>query len=191
MNDYRSIDLEAPERVRLRVRDMLSLDDSGAFEGYGHVELIDGELLYVNAQHRPHMVAKSELAYRLRRCLEALGSSLFVGTEGSVQCGDFDLPQPDILLTNEAHGPGVVPGGTVALVVEVADTTLGYDLHRKRPVYAAAGIPEYWIVDLNARVIRQFWSPADGAYAEQREVAFGNDAPAATIPGLTVATTGL
>ena len=50
-----------PLPVKLRVEDYLLLDGSGAFDGYGKTELLDGEVVYMNAQHRPHARIKSRL----------------------------------------------------------------------------------------------------------------------------------
>ncbi|WP_294358162.1 hypothetical protein [uncultured Sphingomonas sp.] len=50
-----------PTRVKLRVEDYLSLDRDGAFDGYGKMERIDGEVTYMNAKHRPHARIKSRL----------------------------------------------------------------------------------------------------------------------------------
>ncbi|MFX7784749.1 Uma2 family endonuclease, partial [Acinetobacter baumannii] len=79
----------------------------------------------------------------------------------------------------------------VALVIEVSDTTARYDLGKKAAIYAAGAIPEYWVVDINASVIHQLWSPTDGTYAERREVRLGDPVGAATLPDLQVATSGL
>ena len=137
------------------------------------------------------MVVKSELAYRIRRVVEDAGIDLFVGIEGSVALSDHDLPEPDILLTSAPDGDGPVPCDSVALIVEVADTTLAFDLGRKLQMYAAAGVPEYWVVDIDADSIHQMWSPTEGEYSGRREVAFAACVEAATIPGLRLATAGL
>lgn len=79
----------------------------------------------------------------------------------------------------------------MALIVEVADTTKRYDLGTKARIYAAAGVPEYWVVNIPGEVIHQLWSPADAAFAEQRTVAFGSTIRSATIAALTVETAGL
>lgn len=181
----------SPLPVKLRVEDYLLLDRSGAFDDYARTELIEGEILFMNAQHRPHMYAKSELAFALRMALKELGSSLYVGTEASVALSDHDLPEPDIVVTSEPRGEGPVPRESVALVIEVADTTAPFDLGRKATVYARHSIPEYWVVELNARVIHQMWAPKGEAYAERREIAFGERIAAATIAGLAVETAGI
>jgi Uma2 family endonuclease len=177
--------------LRLRVEDFLLLDESGAFQNYGKTELIDGEIFFMNAQHRPHMMAKGELAFRIRLALEEMHSDLAVGIEGSFRLSDYDLPEPDILLTNEPYGQGPVPQGSVALVIEVSDASLEFDMGRKAILYAARGVPEYWVVDVNGRSIHQMWRPRDGAYAERRLIPFGDPIAAATIEGLTVSTSTL
>jgi Uma2 family endonuclease len=181
----------SPLPLRLRVEDFLLLDESGAFRDYKKTELIGGEILFMNAQHRPHMVVKSELAFRIRLALETIGSDLFVGLEGSLRLSDYDLPEPDILLTSEPHGDGPVPGASVALVIEVSDSTLDFDMRRKAALYAGAGVPEYWVADVNARVIHQMWNAQDGSYTERRPVPFGTAIDATTISGLTVPTATL
>ena len=57
-------------------------------------------------------------------------------------------------------------GEDVLLVVEVAETSLQYDRSVKGPLYAEAGIPEYWIVNLRAQVIEVYANPIEGAYKQ-------------------------
>jgi len=79
----------------------------------------------------------------------------------------------------------------VRLLVEVSDTTLEGDLGRKRLVYAAGGIPEYWVVDLAGQVVRQFWSPGTGTYADETMTPFGKLLASAALPGLRINTAAL
>lgn len=177
--------------IKLSIQDYLLLDETGAFEGYDNTELIDGVVYQMSPQHRPHGFVKDELAYRLRRALEAMGSPLHVATEQSVVIEPHSEPEPDIILTSEPRGPGGIPAASVALIVEIADATLEFDLARKAIVYAAARIPEYWVADVNARVIHRMWLPEGDAYRERDRIAFGERIAAATIEGLAVETTEL
>jgi Uma2 family endonuclease len=177
-------------RYRLRIADYLLLDRSGAFDGQ-RTELLEGDVIVMSPQFRPHGMAKLELYDRLRDLLRASGSPLRPVIDFSLALGEHNLPEPDILLTTEPGGEGAVPAATVALVIEVADTTLATDLGAKAALYARGGIPEYWVADLHARVIHQMWSPADEAYAERREAAFGERIAAATVDGLMVDTAGM
>jgi Uma2 family endonuclease len=180
-----------PLPAKLRVEDFLLLDEAGAFARYEKTELIDGEVFYMNAQHRPHSYVKSELSYRLRRALEAMESPLYVAIEASVEMPDHSVPEPDILLTTEPRGEGFVPLASVALIVEVADSSLAQDLGRKAALYAREGIAEYWVADVNSRVIHQMCSPADSVYTNRSEIAFGVELVARTIVGLEIATDSL
>jgi hypothetical protein len=83
---------------------------------------------------------------------------------------------------------GLLPLEGLALVVEVANTTLRTDLGRKLRIYAEAGVPEYWAVDLRNDKLHQMWSPEGKAYREKREVALGDAVQAETIAGLRVET---
>jgi Uma2 family endonuclease len=177
-----------PTRVKLRVEDYLSLDRDGAFEGYGKTELIDGEVTYVNAQHRPHALAKMALYDALRDGLRAAGSTLHVMVEASVAWEPVDVPEPDLLLTSEPRGPGPVPGVSVSLVIEIADATLQSDLGRKAALYARHGVREYWVIEVNGRTVHQLSLPADGAYDNHVQHQFGAVITAATIERLTVST---
>lgn len=182
---------DARSPIKLRIEDYLRLHEAGAFKRYAKTELIDGLVYAMTPQYRPHGFAKDELAYRLRRALEAMGSDLHVATEQSVAMIPHDQPEPDIILTTEPRGPGAIPGASVALLVEVAHTSLDHDLLRKAPAYAGRGVAEYWVVDVNAGLIHQMWSPQGEAYAGGREVKLGERIEAATIEGLAVETAGI
>lgn len=177
--------------IKLRVGDYLLLDRAGAFGAYSKTELIDGVVYELSPQHRPHGFVKDELAYRLRRSLEALESPLHVATEQSIEVAPYSEPQPDIILTTEPRGPGAIPVASVALVVEVSSSTTSFDLSDKADVYAAAGIAEYWVADVNARLIHQMWAPGPEGYAERRKVALGEGVEAVTVEGLAVETDGI
>ena len=182
-------DAEYP--IKLRTVDYLRLSESEVFRARGKTELIDGLVYAMNPQHRRHMRIKTELGFRLRLALEAMGSDLFVGIEGTVAMPPYDAPEPDIVVTSEPEGDGPVPVSSVSLLVEVSDSTLRFDLDQMAGCYASHGVPEYWVVDVNACVIHRMWSPRGDAYAGGDEVAFGDRIEAATIEGLAVETAGI
>ena len=100
-------------------------------------------------------------------------------------------PEPDISLTGAPTGEGYVPRDTVALAIEVADSTAAFDLREKAALYAKHDIPEYWVVEIPAATIHQFWSPSETGYCERRTVAFGDKARSVTIEGLEIDTGNL
>jgi Uma2 family endonuclease len=178
-----------PLPVKLRVEDYLLLDGSGAFDAYNKTELIEGEAYFMNAQHRPRARVKSRLHLVLADALKETGLEAVV--EGSVEIPPHNVPEPDIVVTSEPEGEGLIPLRSVRLVVEVSDSTLKADMSVKAAIYAREGVPEYWVVDINARLIHQMWSPEGEAFADHREVAFGEPLTAATISELTVETAGV
>lgn len=128
-------------------------------------EVVDGELLVTPAPTRPHQRAAFECALLLRRyaLAQTLGEVLMAPA-------DFELDprtmvQPDIFLTGlRPDGrPSTAwnDGSPLLLAVEVlSPSTARADRTTKRRRYQRAGIPEYWIADLDARTIER-WRPAD------------------------------
>jgi Uma2 family endonuclease len=172
--------------VKLRVGDYLVLDRSGAFADYAKTELIEGEILFMNAQHRPHALLKMKLYDHIRDALRGMRSELVPLVEASIALPPHDVPEPDIVLTSEPEGEGLIPLSSVALIVEVSDATLDLDLGRKAALYARHGIPEYWVADVNGRLVHQMWAPEGGTYTRQRETKLHEPIEAATVAGLIV-----
>lgn len=177
---------DEPRPVRLTVDDLILLDRVGAFETRGRTELIEGTLVETSPQGRPHSFAKNELTHRLRVALERLGSPWVAQSEATIAWPPYSAPEPDIIVTDAPRGEGYVPVGSVALAIEIADTSLKYDLTVKKAVYAGAGIPEYWVVDVRHRRVHQFWSPGTSGYGEERIVPSDSLLASATMAELAV-----
>lgn len=176
----------APGKYKLTVEDYLRLDETGIF-GTSRTELLDGDIIVMNAEYRPHAWVRDELWFRLRSALERLGSD-YTAMSASVRTSEHDMPLPDIVLTNEPIGEGPIPITSTALIVEVSSTTLHRDTTDKLPLYARAGVPEYWIADVAGRVVHQHWQPSAGVYVQQRQIRFGTAIKAATLDGLDIET---
>ncbi|MFN7923586.1 MAG: Uma2 family endonuclease [Bryobacteraceae bacterium] len=146
------------------------LESTGVFEGT-HYELIDGELIDKMGKKRPHVRATDNL----RTVLTALFGRRMVEQEVPIDVASDDLrknePEPDVIVLRAPHddmasNPQPVE---IVLLVEVADTTLRQDLRTKSTLYARAGIPEYWVLDLNGRGLHVLRDPAEGAYRTRLE----------------------
>ncbi len=190
MNDLAPLQT-GPKRLSIRVEDFDVLIENGSFEGMSKVELIEGELLVMSPQHLPHARTKTELGFRIHAALKAIGSPYVAIIEGTVSIPPINAPEPDIVLTSQPDGRLGIPIGSVPLVVEVSASTLDYDLGRKAMIYARAAVPEYWIVSIEGRTILRFTAPGEDGYLERFDVPFDTPITAATIPGLTIDTTGL
>lgn len=101
--------------------------------------------------------------------------------------------EPDIDITDAPDGDGLLPLKSVRLVIEVLDSTLKTDLGHKAELYADAGVPEYWVVDVNENRVLMHANPhSDGSgYDGHFDVPFGEPLHAATINRLAVETAGL
>jgi Uma2 family endonuclease len=183
--------LDEPRRLWLRVEDFVLLGDSGSFADFSKAELIDGEILCMNAQFQRHSFVKSQLAFRVAAALSASAPELVVLVEVAVAMPPHDMPEPDIVVIRGPIGSGAVALSAVAMVVEVADTTLDIDLGRKAALYARAGVAEYWVADIEGKRIIRHDQP--GATGYQRIVAsdFGEPLVSATMPLLQIGTAGL
>src|SRR5919106_1160451 len=127
------------------------LIDKGVFTPGERLELIDGLLLVAEPQSSSHFTAVRLAAVALTR---AFGAGWDVRTQGPIALDDASEPEPDVAVVRvgprdyaEAH-----PADPV-LVVEVALTSLAFDREHKSSLYARAGRPEYWIVNLVDRVL--------------------------------------
>lgn len=184
------IALNTPQPARFTVDEFIRLEATGVFDKYSKTELIEGEITCMNSQWSPHARVKSRLATEFALALRAMKSPLEPLVEVSVRLDDNSLPEPDIVLT-DYRGKGAVPVATVALIVEVSDTTLDTDLGRKADLYARAGIAEYWVIDVEGQRAVLHSLPGVDGYAEHIDVPFGDMLHSATIEGLSVPTEGL
>ena len=92
--------------------------------------------------------------------------------------------KPDLVVCQPrgvSYETGLPTGADTLLVVEVADTTLDYDVRVKGPLYARHGVPEYWILDLPARSLRRFRKPGSDTYSD---VSAFETPDIITLPGL-------
>ncbi|UVO53319.1 Uma2 family endonuclease [Sphingomonas sp. SUN039] len=180
----------SPKKIGLRAIDYLMLSDAGAFDGYGRTELIEGEVWTLSPAHSWHARTVSDFNFELGLALRKVKSSLRVFSGGSVSLTDDSVPEPDISVC-EDNDEGVLPLAKLKLAIEISDSTAATDLGVKLRLYAGAGVPEYWVVERDARVIHQMWAPSDGVYAERRAVAFGERVTAATLADVSIETSEL
>jgi Uma2 family endonuclease len=172
----------------LRVEDFVLLNDSGAFVDYGKTELINGAVVFMNSQHRPHARIKMHLYNALHDALKQMGSPYTVFAEATVSMPPHNAPEPDLVLTNEPDGEGPIPLESVVLIAEVSDATLATDLGVKARIYGQNAIPEYWVADVQARIIYQHSVPVADGYAVVMQHAFGADLMSVALAGLTIST---
>ena len=171
----------APTRHRLSVDDFHRMAEAGILAPTDRVELIDGEIIDMSPIGALHAAIVDRI---VRHLVRNLGDSSVVRCQNPLRLDDESEPEPDIAIVR-ARADGYMselPGpGDVLLVIEVADTSLAWDLGVKVPLYARHGIPETWVIDAATRQTRVFRGPTNGRYEAESLV---GPADALSSPGL-------
>jgi Uma2 family endonuclease len=152
--------VECPARPLTR-RDYEDLVNRGVLEE-AKVELLDGRIASMSPHGDPHRIAVRRLA---RLLIRSLGDRAAVDVQSSYAASELSKPEPDVVVLPPGDEPDAVPK-RAWLVVEVADSSLLRDRGVKARLYAAAGVPEYWIVNLLEDVIEVHRQPGPDAYGQ-------------------------
>lgn len=160
----------APHRRQITRRDCQCLVDNEAL--VGRYELIDGETNLKSGQKTPHAYVITRLTSWTVTTFGALFARIQMPIDVAEDENETNEPEPDtavIRKSAEEYMSGNPPASDVLLAIEVADTSLRFDLITKAALYARARIPEYWVLDLNGRRIVAHRKPNAGRYTETLE----------------------
>ena len=147
------------------------------------VELLDGEIVKMNAVGSPH----AWCVKRLMRMFSRFDDRFILSVQDPLRLADNSEPEPDIVLLQLDTPDDRHPGPQDAfLVIEVADSSIYVDRRRKLPMYGRAGITEYWIVDLNRDRIEVYREPMRSRYRSARLAARGETISPLFAPDLAV-----
>jgi len=156
--------LSGPPRPLLWTVDQFHyLGDLGCFEGR-RASLVDGVIVEEGPMNPPHAIAATKTEDAIR---DAFGKGFHVRVAKPLVLGQSTDPEPDVAAVVGKPGDYTAHPTTAALVVEVSDSSLRYDTTQKLAVYAAGGIAEYWIVDVNGRQLLVFRDPRPDAAQPQ------------------------
>ncbi len=171
----------------LTVSDLYAMLEVGILDEDDHIELLDGVLVEMSPQSPPH-------AYALRRLTSlaaplAGNSGLELSIQGPLDVGSpITLPEPDFAIVPvtpiDRHPSGAL------LVVEIGNTSLRIDLGPKARIYAEAGVPDYWVLDVERREIVVHREPSGSRFEQIRRVGAGETLTALAV-ALAVAVTDL
>lgn len=156
-----------PARHKIDVDAYHRMGEAGILGEDDRVELIDGELIDMAPIGQDHAATVNRLNEAL---VMACAGRAIVSTQNPVRLDRLSEPQPDFAIFRaraDFYATGRRPGpADVLLLVEVADSSLRFDSKVKLPLYAKAGIPEVWIVNLGRRVLSMHRQPVGQAYRE-------------------------
>jgi Uma2 family endonuclease len=151
----------APERVR-----PLKRVEFEKLVSLGHlidepVELLGGAIVEMSPQGTRHAAALGNLTMALGR---VVGEGITIRVQMPFAAGDESLPEPDLAVVPNGDYRDAHPTRAL-LLVEVSDTSLRKDRLVKGPLYAQAGVPEYWIVNLAENRVEVHAHPLGGVYS--------------------------
>lgn len=153
-------------RHQISLEEFHRMVEAGVFPEDLRLELVEGELLEMSPIGPKHAATVKKLLARFAPVLER-GVAL-LSVQDPLVVGASEL-YPDLALLKprpDFYGERLPEGQDALLVVEVSDTTLDYDLKVKLPLYAGAGVPEVWVVDLGNRRVLVHRNPEGRAYRE-------------------------
>ena len=144
-------------KIHLWTRDeYYRMAELGFFDGK-RVELLGGEIIEMSPMKTAHATAVRLVMELLR---EVFGENFIIDSQLPLNFGKTDEPEPDVaVVEGKARDYAESHPKTAALIVEVSDTTLNYDRHRKASLYAKNKIQDYWIVNLKDRRLEIYRRP--------------------------------
>ena len=164
----------APAAASYTAARYFALVDEGVLRPDDRVELLEGVIVSMSPQNPPHASGVCRVSEALRA---VVATGVVVRVQAPLIVSEYSVPEPDV---------AIVPGRladydtahptTALLVVEVADTSLVVDRLTKAAIYAAAGVPIYWIVNLQDDVVEVFGAPDPSARAYQKRERLGREA---------------
>ena len=158
-----SLPVPTLDQRRFTLDEYHRMAETGILVPEERVELIRGVIRRMSPKNRAHVVAAALVHDVLRDALKGLAS---VYPEAPLEAEEIDSePQPDLMVCSN---PDTRAYGTARtrplLIVEIADSSVEYDLKEKASLYATARIPEYWVVNLVDRLLDVFREPVHGVY---------------------------
>jgi len=150
------MDRPAPDDARFTIEQYYGLVEQGLLGPDDRVELLEGVVVAMSPQNPPHAAATQHTAQVLQM---AVGAAGFVRVQLPLHLGQ-SVPEPDVAVVaprSDWYASGHPT--TAILVVEVAQSSIAQDRITKARIYAAAGIGEYWLINLREDVVEVMREP--------------------------------
>ena len=153
-------------RPRLTVAQYHRMGEAGVLAPGQRVELLQGEVVEMAPIGTRHASAVNRLA---KQMFLLAGDLAVVTVQNPLRLTDDSEPQPDLMLLRpraDYYAQAHPQPSDVLLLVEVSDTTSRIDREIKVPMYAAAGVAEVWVIDLDQNLVHLLRQPAQDRYTE-------------------------
>lgn len=169
--------------VRFTRDAIIQIADSAWFRQLGRVEIIDGVLIQMSPSWLPH----SRAVYVVSHTLGNLTNDQFeISIDQLVLFGEDGMHAPDIAFFDEGFSKREPDSSDLRFVIEIAETTLDYDLGTKATRYGAFGIPELWVIDLEGRRLVMHRDPQESGYADVRALGWNEEASPLIAPDVSI-----
>ena len=171
---------------KFTAEDFYRLYENGLFDSKDRIELLNGDIIIMHPVGWRHANAitnlNSDLAEQARRRFK-------ISPQNPVELERYSAPQPDLALVPWSRGNSKRHPAPeeVFLIIEVADTSLRYDREEKLRAYAATGIREFWLLNLQDDILEIYRQPEGPAYREQLTVPADGTASPLAFPDVTIA----
>jgi Uma2 family endonuclease len=176
-----------PTVRRWTVDEYYRLAEMGFIAPDERVELIEGEIIQMSPLNPPHAFGSGKVQSFL---LRVFGEDWVVRVGLPLRLQEDSEPEPDFAVVRGRLEDFLTGHPTTAeLVVEVSDSSLSFDLGQKAALYAGAGIPDYWVLNLPGRalVVHRDPDPATRRYRDVQSYGEAESAAPLAAPGVTVA----
>jgi Uma2 family endonuclease len=173
-------------RRRFSVDEYDRMIEAGILQEDEHVELLGGEIVCM----APIGISHANLvSFLLNWFARRLPEAFHIRVQDPIRLPPKSEPEPDIAIVRGPVGSysHAHPGpADVLLLIEVADSSLAYDRDVKGPLYAAAGIPDYWLLDLASEQLLVHREPKRGRYTTVEALHRGASVPPLAFPELAL-----
>lgn len=162
-----SLALEPALRL-ITVEDYYRMGEAGIFDDDGQVELFEGKIYRLSPKHPLHSATVGTAAGCFQ---QRVASKCLVRQQEPVRFDDLSEPEPDISLVKpraDSYSKAHPTPEECLLLVEVSLSTLRYDRNRKGRAYAAAGVPQYLVLNLSKRELEDYREPSPEGYRYRR-----------------------
>lgn len=144
---------------RFTIAEYHRLAELGFFGEDDRVELIKGEIVQIAAKGTPHSVCETRL---FRELVKLLDERAMVRGQQPIVIPKDSEPEPDLAIVRNRDDDYLSAHPSpldVLLVIEIADSSINYDQKVKLPLYAEAGISNYWIFNLVENCLESYSEP--------------------------------
>lgn len=172
------------EQRLINVEEYFKMAEAGILSRDDRVELIRGQIIQMSPIGSKHAACVDKINSFFHQLIAP--EIAIIRVQNPVQLGSYSEPEPDVAVlkpTPDFYADSHPKAKDILLLLEVSDTSYDYDKEIKRSLYAQAGVPEYWIVNLEKGEVEAYSGPVGDDYIKMERFLSGSEA---FFPGLNL-----